>query len=257
LKAAVVKMHDNIVSGIWSSENGNAFLWVNGINQEACVEILKCAINEMRCNILFVDRHSRKDEFDAISRSRERDPNLFKRWSFPVLWNRGTELSQHVEVIMHLIFLGVVKATIKRIEDWLRSKCRYEGFVRMIHGRLESVQSSGLSWCKVLPYTSGNFGGWVSESYLAFTCLLPWFYSAISLVKDGFRQPYVEPIGPPKTWTAKENSYWLSSHNLPSKGLAKALKDRVAFYMNQEGGPPEPIAHDAVTGTSADVMEVA
>ena len=254
LREAVEKSHEKIVSGSWTADNANAYLWVHGINIEARKEILEAATNERSFNALFNEQDSRREEFDAICRLKEQDPNLYKRWEFPALWSRGTQLSQHVDVIMHLVFLGVVRATIKRIEDWMKSKGKFEGFVKYVRGKLESVQSLGLGWCKALPYTTGNFGGWVSENYLALARLLPWFYSSVPLIND-VPPPYVEPPGPPKNWTVKQNKYWLSSRNLPSSGLAKVLKARVTSYMNQDGGPP-PIANVA-TGTAADVTEVA
>ena len=254
LKEAVGKSHDKIVSGSWTTDNANAYLWVHGINNEARKEIMEAAINERTFNQLFSVQDSKRDEFNAICRLKEQDPNLYKRWEFPALWSRGTQLCQHVDVIMHLVFLGVVRATIKRIEDWMKSKGKFEGFVKYVHGKLESVQSLGLGWCKALPYTTGNFGGWVSENYLALARLLPWFYSSIPLINE-VRPPYVEPRGHPKNWTVKQNKYWLLSRNLPTGGLAKVLKERVCLYMNQEGGPP-PITGEA-TGTAADVTEVA
>ena len=257
LKQAVEKTHDNIVSGAWTIDNGNAFLWVHGINKEARTEILQCASNERKYKTIFEERHCREEEFTSISRLKDNDPHLFTRWQFPALWSRGTEMSQHVDVIMHLLFLGVIKATIKRIEDWLKSKCKYEGFVKFVRGRLESVQYLRLGWCKVLPYTSGNFGGWVSENYLALARLLPWFYSALPFAENGVRLPYVEPTGPPKRWTVKQNKYWLSSRKLSINGLAKDLRERVALLMSQDGGPPEPVIDDVATGTVTDVTEVA
>jgi hypothetical protein len=253
LMDAVVKCHDKVVAGVWSIENANAFLWVNGINTEAKKEIIQNATNELRYNTLFDLRHSKKKEYESISRQRASNPSNFKRWEFPALWTRGTELTQHVDVIMHLIFLGVIRATIKRIEEWMRSRGKYDGFVKSVGGTLESLQLLSLSWCKALPYTKGSFGGWVSENYLAIARVLPWFYMCLPNVADK-RQPYVEPLGPYKKWTVRQNKFWLSHRNLPIAGKAKVLKERVALCMTQEGGPP-PVAPPA-SGTVAQVMAV-
>ena len=125
---------------------------------------MEAAINEQTFNALFSVQDSKRDKFDAICRLKEQDPNLYKHWEFLDLWSRRTQLCQHVDVIMHQVFLGVVRATIKRIKDWMKSKEKFEGFVKYVRGKLESVQSLGLSWCKALPYTTGNFGGWVFEN---------------------------------------------------------------------------------------------
>jgi len=250
---AVVKCHDRVVAGVWSIENASAFLWVNGINNEAKKEIIQHAANELRYNTLFDLRHSNKKEYETISRQRALNPSNFKRWEFPALWTRGTELTQHVDVIMHLIFLGVIKATIKRIEDWMRSRGKYDGFVKSVSGTLECLQLLTLSWCKALPYTKGNFGGWVSENYLAIARVLPWFYMSLPNIAEN-RQSYVEPLGPYNKWTVPQNKLWLSHRSLPTTGKAKDLKERVALFMTQEGGPP-PVSPPA-SGTVEQVMAV-
>ena len=253
LKEAIIKAHNNVVSGCWNADNAYAFLWTNGINKEARKAVIEAATNERKYNMLFNERDSNKEEFDAIHRLKELNPCSFQHWNFPALWSRGTELSQHVDVIMHLLFLGVIKATVKRVEDWMKSKGKYERFIKFVCGMLEAVQSLGIQWCKALPYTTGNFGGWVSENYLALARVLPWFYSSLTFV-EGVVKPYVEPDGPPHKWTVPQNKYWLSSRNLPTAGLAKVLRALVAQYMNQEGGPL-PVCAPA-TSTTGDITAV-
>jgi hypothetical protein len=49
-------------------------------------------------------------------------PEKFMMWKYPALWNRGVQLSQHVDVVMHLIFLGVVKTVIQMVQDWSKKR---------------------------------------------------------------------------------------------------------------------------------------
>ena len=139
------------------------------------------------------------------------------------------------------------------MEDWLKSKGKYEIFVKSVSGMLEAVQSLGLQWCKALPYTMGNFGGWVSENYLAFARLLPWFYSSVNYI-ESVQKPYEDPLGPRSKWTVTQNKRWLISRNLPAFGKAKDLRAAVDKYMNQEGGPP-PVCPGA-SGTIQDIVKV-
>jgi len=40
-------------------------------------------------------------------------------WCHPVLWTRGCSLEDHIDVPMHLLFLGVVRSTMETILDGL------------------------------------------------------------------------------------------------------------------------------------------
>jgi hypothetical protein len=82
------------------------------------------------------------------------------------------ELHQHLEVIMHLLFLGVVKTTIQMIQEWTKNKFGIEI-------TLESIQYFQLDWCRGLSYNAGKLGGCVSENYLAAARLLPWLFSRL------------------------------------------------------------------------------
>ena len=158
------------------------------------------------------------------------------KWKTPATWDRGITLQQHIDVPMHLLFLGVVKTCIQMVHEWMSKRHKCATFVKYTRGALESIQALGLSWCKCIPYKTGKLGGWISEIFLAHARLLHWFYGSIDDV--AIDQQFIMPSLPQSSWTKTQNSSWLAIRGLDAKGNAVELRDRVSRYMNMEGGPP-------------------
>ncbi len=72
---------------------------------------------------------------------------------------------------------------------------------------------------------------------MAMARLCCWFYSPWGLL--GEDPVFVEPNRPYNKWTVVHNHGWLSAWGLPTTGNAQTLRERVAAYLQQEGGPPE------------------
>lgn len=241
LKAAVKKAHDKYVSGDWSINNMKAFLKVNGLNENALVSI--CARSR---NVRDFNESSKsyveqgvEEKYHDLKFEKEKNPDLFDIWKFPAVWERGTELNQHVDTIMHLVFLGVVKTTILMIHQYIVDCERVQQFVCYANNLFDSISRFKLCWCKTLPYKKGSLGGWVSENFIAACRLINWFYSGLDIVikEEVF---ILAPEGKPQyKWTKKENMAWLKIRGLPTKGLASELSERVSEYMNYPGGPPD------------------
>jgi hypothetical protein len=68
------------------------------------------------------------------------------------MWTRGTQLTQHVDVPMHLIFLGVVKTNILMVQEWMTKRHNNNTFLNYTAGCLEFIQKMGISWCKCIEY---------------------------------------------------------------------------------------------------------
>jgi len=238
LKCAVATTHQNIAEGTWSIDNGKSYLLVSGLNTEAINQVLLHAGNARLYNRLYNCRESDLEKYEKISRVKSANPDLFQHWEFPSLWSRGVELSQHIDVVMHLLFLGVIKTSVKSVEYWLKSRGRYDAFLKSMDSVLESVQSLCLGWCKALPYRGGTFGGWVSENFLCIARLLPWVYSRLPQVAAD-PAVYTDPDDKPMSkWTKKENIAWLRNRRLAVNGSAMELRERVHGEVNQANGPP-------------------
>ena len=105
---------------------------------------------------------------------------------------------------MHLLFLGIVKTTMLRIQQWMSNKRKMAPFVRAMKKQFYSLDKLKLSWIKVLPHKAGKFGGWISENYLAISRLLKWFYSSLALIASD-PAPWQEPNKPLEKWTMMDN----------------------------------------------------
>jgi len=214
LKAAMKMAEEGFLHRGWSLNNVKSYLRVHGLNNE----ILSS----------FAEYLSRVKNA-AIGTSS-------KTWSNPVLWERGTTLNQHVDVVMHLLFLGVIKTTMQMVHEWMKKRGKCSTFISYTAGTLETIQQLGLRWCQCIPYKSGKLGGWVSENYVAASKLMTWLYCSIGIVAaDGI---YVEPQRPYHSWTKIQNTAFLQSRGLSAVGNASELKSRVNDLFQQPGGPP-------------------
>ena len=193
---------------------------MNILNKESQQNVVDCADQASHYKYLEENRERFPSQYEQVQRQAEENPELFQMWPTPSLWKRGTQLKQHVDVIMHLVFEGVVKSNVEDIQVWL-SQGKYENFLRYARGTLESIQRLNLPWCKVLPYLKGKLGGWVAENFLAFARVAKWFYSRIDLIAD---DPLLEePPYPQNKWNMKVNKQWLKLRGLDTNGRAADL----------------------------------
>lgn len=127
LTAAVEKAHDKIVSGEWSTSQAECFLKVTGLNTLAQKKVTEHAENNRLWNTA-LDRKDEneitKEAYELLLVERNEAKYKFEKWPVPSLWDRGMDLSQHVDVIMHLLFEGVCKAVIKLIHAWATTPSR-------------------------------------------------------------------------------------------------------------------------------------
>ena len=100
-------------------------------------------------------------------------------WEFPATWHQSAELRQHIDVAMHLIFLGIIKTCMQDLHDWMVKRQKGSAFLHYSIGIFEAVQKLALSWCRCQPYKTRKLGGWISENYMAAARLMNWFYSEI------------------------------------------------------------------------------
>jgi hypothetical protein len=190
----------NISNGTWDKSIARAYLHVHGLNKDAIDGILRGA------------------------------------WEYPALWTRGVDLSKHIDVPMHLTFLGAVHTSLQMVHDWMTKRHKYASFIRYTKNSLESIQKLGLSWCKCIAYKSGNLGGWVSENYLSLARVLPWFYDSIDRIAED--QQFETPTVAQKHWTKLQNVAWLSVKGLNTRGTANELRSHIHNYLVAEEGPP-------------------
>jgi hypothetical protein len=248
---AVSLAHEEYVAGNWTSVNVHEWLKIFCVKEATAKLVLAHADKCKEYQDAMDDPESSVALKEAVTMEKERNPRLYAPWPHPSVWTRGVDLFQHPDIPMHLLCLGIVKLLLLRVDKWMTKKHKGTPFVRQMKGMLESVQQLNLSWCPILPYKGGKFGGWVSGNYLSMSRLMCWFYSGLDkIVAD--QEPWTEPERPMKDWTGKDCKRWLRERDLLQTGCAQEVRDRVAAYrqmpledqppvVEQVGGPVEQV----------------
>jgi hypothetical protein len=245
LANAVNTSHDFLVNGVWNEKEATAYLDWHCIKKKSLKAIILHADHCREYNNIMEDPLSSIPERAAATREKDRQPHLHAPWPLPSLWERGVLLEQSPDVPMHLLFLGLVKTTMLRIQQWMSNKRKMAPFVRAMKKQFDSLDKLKLSWIKILPYKAGKFGGWISENYLAISRLLKWFYSSLSLIASD-PAPWQEPNKPPEKWTMVDNKAWLTLHGFPSSDLsASELTAKVLHCMTEVHPFPDEVAMSA------------
>jgi len=235
LKSAVTVAHDGFVNSSWSSNNVNSYLCAHGINAEAIQNIMECAKNFKA----IIDLPEDDTQCAALNIKQQSHPELFTMWKFPTLWCQNVNLTPHVDAIMHLIFLGVVKSTIQKILDFFALRGKQAAFLKYSNSLLEGVQHLHLCWCKCIPCKTGKFGGWVSENYLSTARMFAWLYSDVQLVAPDISDLDVTNLHPQHRLTRKENYHWLLIRGQDIHENAAQLRLHVQEMMSlPQGSPP-------------------
>ena len=238
LKEAVEVAHNGVVLGGWKTSTMTDYLRVHGLNEEAIQNVKHRANNCKKYNavICACNGDITAPSFDALHKEKKSDPSMFQMWECPSVWRRGVDLQQHIDVAMHLLFLGIVKTVMQQIQDWMVLRNKGSRFVQYADGVFDNVQRLQLTWCRVTPYKNGHFGGWISENYVAAARVMAWFYGSIGNIAADpiFDEPDVEF----ESWKKIHHYGWLKIRGLDITGTAWELKQRVQKYMKQRGGPP-------------------
>ena len=94
---------------------------------------------------------------------------------YPPTWNRKMKLTQHIDTVMHLVFLGVGKKTLDLVDSALKSVSKRTPFIKhKVNPQLAEIRSLSLNWMHAIPFSGNDMttGSWVSENYLGYTRLL-------------------------------------------------------------------------------------
>ena len=162
LREAVQKALDKYADGTWSVHVVTSYLSVHGLNSDVICMIIDSVDNE-------------------------------EDWVAPSMWSQVSDITDMVDVVMHMLGLGVAKACNKDVvRSWLTQRKVFSSFNRSMAGKLESVKLLHLGWCKALSTgKEGKMGGWVSENHFALVRLSRWYYvDVFTLVEDA---PYEPP----------------------------------------------------------------
>jgi hypothetical protein len=174
--------------------------------------------------------------FKAMERQRQREPEMHGKWKTPAIYERGQPLWHHIDAIMHLCFLGIVKSCVALFALHLKLRNRHPSFLKVVQGRLEQIDNSHLNWCKVTPHKKGKLGGWASENCVGFGEVVKWFHSDLPDIAETFE--CIEPDAPMQTWLKDDLEGWLRIRGQPVSGKKAELLQRINDLLSDPEGPP-------------------
>ena len=210
------------------------FLKVEGLNKEV---IEKCYRNATNAKGL---ANAIGTALLELQQDQAEHPNDFLA---PLLeaWKRNAlemPLSLHIDVIMHLIFLGMVKTSQSLVQDSMTRLGCNQNFIRLNAGYLKCfIKTYKVDWLTIMPYTSGKLGAWNSKEYLGFARVMLWFYQNIpEAISDVPEEIELPPESEQSNWTKKQNTYWLRIRGLkqPKGKKATDFKHHVADEMEKD-----------------------
>jgi hypothetical protein len=197
----------------WSRKETESFLKSHCLNDEIITRLLSGADYRARAKL------TEDDPDDPMRYMEANYTHAMDDAPFPPVWTRGDSLQCHIDVIMHLMFLGVTKTTVMLGRDWIKANSSFPTFQKYAKPIFRMVPRVG--WCTTAPYTGDKLGGWVSENYLAFARLSCWFYGPLeSIVAKPTNEPHIIPTGPHCSWKKEELCTWLVTRGVTLAGLA-------------------------------------
>jgi len=179
MSRALDEAYNKVLDSSWTKQQSFDYLQVHAVNEALRKKFWRTTQHNMHWEN-YVNK--RKDEKELVHiLGKEVFDEIKAKGLVPIpkpsTWDRDQPLALNVDVIMHLLFLGVWSTLISVGMDWLRMNQMESSFLLYADGLLEKVQILNLSYCRVLGYKKGKLGGWVSENYLGFARLGSWFYS--------------------------------------------------------------------------------
>ena len=217
---AVTKARRKLENKEWSFNNAEAFLGLLCITKGAISDLLDAALMRRHLND---DSSIDNDESVTLTQALFREyPQYFIDKPMPALWTRNSQLLNHVDVPMHLIFLGIVKATINMIKDWVKVRGHNTAYQEYATKALKHFPFT--QWCVVETYSGDKLAGWVSENYLAFSRLIKWFYCNCSELFYE-KNPYADPVGEVTRWPKPICIRWLEVRGVDFDTFVESYPD--------------------------------
>ena len=127
LRFAAQIAHEKVFNGSWTIKAAKVFLRVEGMNLEAVNGITECSNNCRKVSRL----QAGSPAFVKLMELKFMSPSDYAPWRIPALWDRaGVTLDQHVDVPMHLLFLGITKTVVKMVQEWTLGRSKKAAFLR-------------------------------------------------------------------------------------------------------------------------------
>ena len=240
MQLACTEAYDEVSSGSWTLAVARIFLKTEGVNDQFSELVTAAASNRLKLNQMDPNSESYRGHLilsQAFNSTFPVDQPLRPAtWGYP-----GVSLRDHIDVIMHLLFLGIVSTVIKEtFFPWLKAHRLMTDLSLITRPQLVRLNSMSLAWCKAMPINeTGTLGGAVSENYLAYCRLGKWLFGCSSILKEN-DLVYTDPVRTLETYTVAQIKAWYAAREIPLPNTSDndALKARFLDDNAVEGGPP-------------------
>lgn len=139
LGQAVKTADSEFVNCRWNKRNVEDYLHTFCINANAVSGIIKVSENILTMNHLVKNKAEHQSNYKAIMNCKTMNPKHYKPWLVPARWKRNVKLQQHIDVIMNLLFLGIVRTVTSHIQTWEKLRGKYTSFLLYVSGVLETL----------------------------------------------------------------------------------------------------------------------
>ena len=150
LKSTVQIASEKFMDGTWNESCVRSYVSTFGINQGGMNKIIEhCNSMKTLKNVTMgagVDRNVR----ETILSDQRLNNDRYEFWKGGVYWNSSLELDVFCDVIMHLLFLGITKASKELLSLWLKEtkvSSEYHGCIKQL---FLPIADLGLDWCKII-----------------------------------------------------------------------------------------------------------
>lgn len=204
LKSACSSAFDMIRCGKWAKKEAHVYLETHGISKEFCNEV---------CESATVPGGS--------------PPKIPASWNIP-----GVDVRHHIDVPMHLCFLGIAKSNFSElISGWLKSRRQATSFLATSAPFLRSVQKLSLSWCPV----EVKFGAYVSEHWVSYCRLSKRIYQPLEHL-ERTDEEYSDPAGLElQQYHWKQKKAWLLAREvegIEKKSLKSVIETKFEEFLS-------------------------
>jgi len=242
LKCSVDLAYNNLFSRDWTNQQTTAFLKRECIADEFSRDLMKKATNARSIQDIQTGRSTDAPFVQSLILAQAaKHPDQYEPPKKPKSWDIQGGLSVYVDVLMHLLFLGIVKSTMKTLGVWMTKQGKHAEFHRHTEEFNKRLRPLHLDWLKCEEYRSTDkFGGWVSENFLGFSRILKWFFQNIKDLTGDVSVDMPPPAGKSfRQWNKPHLVQWLRLRGLKTTGTVVQLRERIQVLWDK----PPPIVH--------------
>jgi hypothetical protein len=242
-----------VSTGVWKVSSAEIFLKTEGVNNQFASLVLVAASNCLKLRNMDPESATYHSHLQ-LSQSFNSpfpvvQPAKPSTWCYP-----GVSLIDHIDVVMHLLFLGIVSTVLKETYfPWLKAHRLMTDLSQMTRKALTELDTMSLVWCKALMINeTGSLGSAVSENYLAYCRLGKWLFGSSEVLRAR-DLVYSDPDRPLPQYTITQIKAWYQAREIPVPSLdSDELRAQFILANSQETGPP-PIPEKGEAGIPREV----